>query len=122
MDGIKMENARKLDSKTISFPEEHAKEASKLIEIIGKLDKSTELFDREEEYPFLKNLYIFTRAVLLVNPVYSKERILELQDELYIRICNVLGEDSIKINKEDFKEEGENSKINKEKIYSSKYK
>jgi hypothetical protein len=70
--------------------EKYAEEASRLVELVRNLKEPLKLLQMVNEYPLLKDLNIFTRAQLLVNPPYSKERVRELEKELFHTIYSKL--------------------------------
>ena len=75
-------------------------EAGRLVEMVSEMKNPLGLLKMDEEYPLLKDMQIFTQAQLLVNPPYSKERVQELQDELFLKVCKKLKERDLKEIKE----------------------
>jgi hypothetical protein len=92
----------------VNIPEKYKIEAGRLVEMVREMKNPLGLQGMDEEYPLLKEMQIFTQAQLLVNPIYSEQRILELQDELFINACKKLEERDLKEIKE---REERNSRI-----------
>jgi len=94
-------------------------EASKLVEMVAELKDPYKLIQMDNEYPVLKDPHISTRAQLLVNPPYSEKRIRELQDELYMRICEKFAEEDYKKLKENERRAKETKEMHSRADYAS---
>ena len=82
-------------NKTISIPQEYAKEAEKIVLVSLFSEDSNQFRKSFLQHSCSGNMGILAKAVSLANNPYSSE----LKDELYLRVCMFYNESAIYIEK-----------------------